>query len=182
MSTTTTTSIDSVKPRLSGYLVFIDDNKAATEIADDEIEVDIKASGLNFKDMILALGQLTGGELGQYCSGIITKTGLAVTNLKTGDHICCAMVGSIANVGRCNAACAVAIPERMSYVEDASLLVVYCTALYCLSHIARLQAGETVLIYAAAGGVGQAAIVLAQAAKATILATVSSLEKKIYLM
>ncbi len=67
-------------------------------------------------------------------------------------------------------------------MEGASVPIVYCTAQYCLSNIARLEPGETILIHAAAGGVGQAAIMLAQATKATVLATVGSIEKKALLM
>ncbi|KAK3170550.1 putative secondary metabolism biosynthetic enzyme [Lepraria neglecta] len=163
-------------------LCFIDDETAAAELLDDEIEINIKASGLNFKDVILALGQLASNYLGQECSGVVTRVGQAVTNIEGGDRVCCATENSIANIGRCKAACATPIPDSMSYLEAASLPIVYCTAQYCLSYIARLQFGETILIHAAAGGVGQAAIMLAQATKAKILATVGSLEKKTFLM
>lgn len=70
----------------------------------------------------------------------------------------------------------------MSYAEAASIPIIYCTAQYCLKDVARLQSNETVLIHAAAGGVGQAAIMLAQARGAKVLATVGSHEKKDFLM
>jgi len=169
-------------PGFLDTLCFVDDEKAATELLDDEIEIDVKASGLNFKDVILALGQLAGNHLGQECSGVITRVGKAVTHIGVGDRVCSVTESSIANYGRCKAACATSMPESMSYLEAASFPIVYCTAQYCLSHIARLQPSETVLIHAAAGGVGQAAIMLAQATKARILTTVGSLEKKTFLM
>jgi len=58
-------------PGFLDTLCFVDDEKPLLELADDEIEIDIKASGLNFKDVILALGQLSGNHLGQECSGVV---------------------------------------------------------------------------------------------------------------
>ena len=169
-------------PGFLDTLCFVDDERAATPLPDDEIEIEIKASGLNFKDVILALGQLAGDHLGQECSGVINRVGRDVSSIKPGDRICSITESSIANLGRCKAACAVSIPDSMSYTEAASIPIIYCTAQYCLAHVARLAEDETVLIHAAAGGVGQAAIMLAQAMKAKILATVGSLEKKTFLM
>lgn len=156
--------------------------KTVSELADDEIGIDIKASRPNFKDVILALGQLAGNHLGQVCSGVVTRVSKAVSNIRHGDRVCSVTESSIASFGRCKAACSTPIPDNISYLEGASFPIAYCTALYCLSYIARLQPGETILIHAAAGGVGQAAIMLAQAIKAKILATVGSLEKKTLLM
>ena len=70
----------------------------------------------------------------------------------------------------------------MSYLEGASIPIIYCTAQYCLQDVARLQPDETVLIHAAAGGVGQAAIMLAQAIGAKVLTSVGSKDKKNFLM
>ena len=169
-------------PGFLDTLCFTDDEETTKELQDNEIEIDIKAAGLNFKDVILALGQLAGNHLGQECSGVITKLGRKVTGLQTGDRVCAVTPSAIANLGRCPAHCAVPIPDSMSYAEGASIPVIYCTVYYCLIRLANLQRGETILIHAAAGGVGQAAIMLAQSLGAKIFATVGHVDKKAVLM
>ncbi len=169
-------------PGFLEILCFIDDENAVSELADDGIEIDIKAPGLDFKDVILALGQLACNHLGHECSGVVTRVGKAITNIRLGDHVCSVTESSIANRERCKAACSTPIPGSRSYLEGASFPIVYYAAQYCLSNVARLQPGEIIMIHAAAGGVGQAAIMLAQAIDAKILATVGSLEKKKLLM
>lgn len=169
-------------PGFLDTLSFVNDERLALPLSEDEIEIEVKASGLNFKDIILALGQLPGNFLGQECSGIVTKVGIGMSKFELGDRVCAIAAGSIANVARCKANCAVKLPASISFVDGASIPLIYCTAHYCLAHVARLKPGETVLIHAAAGGVGQAAIMLAQVSKAKVFATVGSREKKRFLM
>ena len=169
-------------PGFLDTLYFVDDHRVTRPIDNDEIEIEVKAMGLNFKDVILALGQLPGNFLGQECSGVVTQVGSAVAEFQIGDRVCAIVPGSIANLGRCKASCAIGIHNTMSFVVAASIPLIYCTAQYCLAHVARLKAGETILIHAAAGGVGQAAIMLAKAFGANILATVGSPEKKDFLV
>ena len=169
-------------PGFLDTLCLIDDEQAVKDLQDHEVEIDIKAAGLNFKDVILALGQLAGNHLGQECSGVVTRIGREVTRLRPGDRVCAVAPNAIANLGRCPAHCAVHIPDSMSYAEGASIPVIYCTAYYCLVHLANLQRGETIMIHAAAGGVGQAAIMIAQMLGAKIFATVGSVNKKTFLM
>ena len=169
-------------PGFLDTLCFVDDEIATQELQDDEIEIDIRASGLNFKDVILALGQLAGNHLGQECCGVVTRIGPEVTGLQPGDRVCAVNPSAIANLGRCPAHHAVCIPESMSYAEGASLPVIYCTAYYCLVRIANLQRDESILIHAAAGGVGQAAIMLAQTLGSKVFATVGHADKKDFLM
>ena len=169
-------------PGFLDTLCFVEDEKATERLADNEIEIAVKSAGLNFKDVILSLGQLAGNHLGQECSGVVTKVGLDVRTVKEGDRVCAISGSTIANLARCKADCAVSIPDSLSYPQAASIPIIYCTAHYCLAHVARLRPNETILIHAAAGGVGQAAIMLAQATRARVLATVGSLEKKEFLM
>ena len=169
-------------PGFLDTLSFTDDDRLSAQLPKDEIEIQTKAFGLNFKDVILALGQLPGYYLGQECSGIVTRAGSDSLGLNIGDRVCAIAAGSIANTVRCKADYAVQLPDAISFPSGASIPLVYCTAQYCLAHVARLKANETILIHAAAGGVGQAALMLAQASKAHIFATVGSQEKKDYLM
>ena len=169
-------------PGFLDTLSFIDDDRLDAPLPKDEIEIQTKAFGLNFKDVILALGQLPGYYLGQECSGVVTRAGSNTLGLKIGDRVCAIAAGSIANTVRCKAECAVKLPEAISFSAGASIPLIYCTAQYCLAHVARLEPDETILIHAAAGGVGQAALMLAQALKAHVFATVGSQEKKEFLM
>lgn len=169
-------------PGFLDTLSFVNDERPASPLPEDEIEIEVKASGLNLKDVILALGQLPGYYLGQECSGIVTKAGFGASKLKIGDRVCAIAAGSIANVARCKVACTVKLPDSVSFADGASIPLIYCTAQYCLAHVARLKPGETILIHAAAGGVGQSAMMLAQASKAKVFATVGSQDKKIFLM
>ena len=169
-------------PGFLDTLSFATDERLASPLPEDSIEIEVKASGLNFKDVILALGQLPGNHLGQECSGVVTKAGSGASKLEVGDRVCTIAAGSVANVARCKADCAVKLPESVSFSDGASIPLIYCTAHYCLARVARLTPGETILIHAAAGGVGQSAIMLAQASKAKVFATVGSKEKKTFLM
>ena len=169
-------------PGFLDTLSFTDDDRLHAPLPKDEIEIQTKAFGLNFKDVILALGQLPGYYLGQECSGVVTRVGSNTLGLKIGDRVCAIAAGSIANTIRCKAECAVKMPDAISFPAGASIPLVYCTAQYCLAHVARLKPNETILIHAAAGGVGQAALMLARASKAHVFATVGSQEKKEFLM
>ena len=169
-------------PGFLDTLSFTDDERLSTQLPKDEIEITTKAFGLNFKDIILALGQLPGYYLGQECSGVVTRAGSGTSGLRVGDRVCAIAAGSIANTVRCKADCTVKLPDAISFSSGASIPLVYCTAQYCLAHVARLKANETILIHAAAGGVGQAALMLSQDLKAHIFATVGSREKKDFLM
>ena len=161
---------------------FVDDEKVATPAIDpDEVEILVKANGLNFKDIMVALGQIDAEFLGGECSGIITKIGSTVNDLAVGDRVCALCRGVYSTYVRCTSSSVAAIPQEMSYSVAASIPAVYCTAYYSLFDIAHLCRGESILIHAAAGGVGQAAIFLSKMVGAEIFATVGSAEKKEFL-
>ena len=65
-----------------------------------------------------------------------------------GDRVCAIAAGSIANIARCKADCAVKLPDSISFPDGASIPLIYCTAQYCLANVARLKHGETILIHA----------------------------------
>ena len=133
-------------PGFLDTLYFAEDKQ--TVLADDEIEIDVKSAGLNFKDVILALGQLAGHHLGQECSGVVTRIGLKVRAFKRGDRVCAISGSTIANLARCKADCAVVLPDSITHPQGASIPIIYCTAHYCLAHVARLRPNETILIHA----------------------------------
>lgn len=147
-------------------------------LAADEIEIRAVCTGMNFKDVVIAMGQVASPYLGVECSGTVARIGSAVTSLKVGDHVCAMSPGAYSTYARCPATSAAVIPETMSFEVAASIPVVYCTVYYAIVEIARLEPGEKILIHAASGGVGQAAIQLAQMIGGEIYATVGSAAKK----
>ena len=163
-------------------LHFIDADSFYGPLGAQDIEIEVKAMSLNFKDVVIAMGQLPGGQLGQECSGIVTAVGSLTTHMKVGDRVCAFTSGCLTSMIRCKATSAMRVPNDMSFEVAATLPIVYCTAYYSLLDIGRLRQGEKVLIHAAAGGVGQAAIGLAHMVGAEVFATVGSASKKTFLM
>ncbi|PHH89077.1 hypothetical protein CDD83_6687 [Cordyceps sp. RAO-2017] len=147
-------------------------------LAAEEIELKVACTGMNFKDVVIAMGQVASPYLGVECSGTVTRIGCDVSSLRVGDRVCAMSRGAYSTYARCPATSAAAIPDRLSFEEAASIPVVFCTAYYGICDLARLEAGEKILIHAASGGVGQAAIQLAHAIGAEVYATVGSAEKK----
>ncbi|KAK3386191.1 polyketide synthase [Podospora didyma] len=153
-------------------------------LEDDQIEIRIAATGMNFKDVVIAMGQVASPYIGIECSGVVARVGAKVDSVRLGDRVCAMPLGAYGTFARCKVTSAALIPESMSFELAASLPVVYSTAYYGLMDLARMQPGETILIHAASGGVGQAAIQIAQrvVGASAIYATVGSAEKKKLLM
>ncbi|KAJ5938107.1 hypothetical protein N7454_004449 [Penicillium verhagenii] len=168
--------------RVLDELHFTDDVSHDGPLPDDYIEIRVQAAGLNFRDVLLAIGQLPGDKLGQECSGIVSKVGAAVRDFSVGDRVAALSPRSLATFTRCHSSWAWVIPYDMSWQLAASIPAVFCTAFYSLIELGRLVEDESVLIHAAAGGVGQASIIIAQKIGAKIFATVGSVEKKNFLM
>ncbi|GLA88443.1 type I Iterative Polyketide synthase (PKS) [Aspergillus tubingensis] len=143
-----------------------------------EIEIKVACTGANFKDVVITMGQVASPYLGIECSGTVARVGDKVDSLKPGDRVCAMSHGAYSTYARCPATSAAVIPDSMNFETAASLPVTYSTAQYGLVELAKIEAGESILIHAAAGGVGQAAIQLAQLIGAEIYATVGSEEKK----
>ena len=171
-------------PGLLDSLVYVtQDHRRA--LLENEIEVSVAATGLNFLDVLSALGMLeladNGSSIGHECAGVITRVGANVHDFKRGDDVIAVASDAyddLVCVDRINVR---AKPAQMSWAVAASFAVPFMTAHYALHHRAQLRAGETVLIHAAAGGVGLAAVQLAQNAGATIYATAGSAAKRDYL-
>lgn len=151
-----------------------------------EIEIKVEATGLNFRDVMSAMGILPGypdglGPLGYECAGIVAAVGPDVSEFQVGEEVVALANYAFGSYVVVDVRLAVAKPRRFSFEEVATVPVTFLTAHYALLYLARIQKGESVLIHAAAGGVGLAAVQLAQAAGATIFATAGSPEKREYL-
>jgi NADPH:quinone reductase-like Zn-dependent oxidoreductase len=153
-----------------------DDPEHGEPLGDGEVELRIMASGLNFRDVLVVLGQINLDAVGIEGAGIVTRTG-PNTTFQVGDHVCGMVSGGMNTFARAHETTIIKLPEQMSFVSAAALSIVFMTAYSALYEIADIQKGETVLIHAAAGGVGQACIQLALLRGAEVYATVGSKEK-----
>lgn len=170
------------KPGLLDTLHFVEDDRHLAALADHEVEIQVKATGINFRDIMAAMGFIPMTVLGLEGSGIVTRTGnVAGTQFKHGDRVSFLSLGAHATKCRTDSRLAVKIPDSTSFEEAAALPVVYLTAYHALMNVSRLRKGQSVLIHAAAGGVGQAAVQIAQHLGLTVYATASSLEKRTFL-
>lgn len=166
-------------PGLLDTMVFRDDELKDSPLRDDEVEIQVKACGVNFKDVFVALGQMkaTDHMVGE-CSGIISSVGAGLRHrFKVGDRVWSLAATPYANFARSLGCTVYQIPDSMSFLTAASIPVVFTTAYYCLVNVAKLIKGQTVLIHAASGGVGQAAVMIAKSIGAEIIATVGSVSK-----
>jgi NADPH:quinone reductase-like Zn-dependent oxidoreductase/acyl carrier protein len=148
-----------------------------------EVQVSVQAAGLNFRDVLNALGQYPGepGELGDECAGIVTAVGHGVSDLHVGDRVMGLAAGSLATSVTTPAALLARIPPRLSFAAAATVPIAFLTAHYALSRVGGLRTGQRVLVHAAAGGVGLAAVQLAQRAGAEVFATAGSPAKRAFL-
>ena len=169
-------------PGLLDTFYFVEDESAKSPLKPGDIQIQVKASALNFRDVMVALGKIHDEYLGIDCAGVITAVGNDVSDLAVGDRVCALATAAFATVVRCAASCAVRIPNTTTFDDAASLPVICTTVYYSLVNVARLCKGETILIHAAAGGVGQAAIMLSQSIGAEIFATVGNARKKEFIM
>lgn len=158
--------------------------------APHEAEVETRAAAINFKDVVVGMGLIDRGaweggasraELGMDLAGVVTRVGSEVTDLKPGDEVLGLASGSLASHVTVKALHLIPRPEGLGVELAASLPTVFLTAELALRRLARLQPGETVLIHAGAGGVGTAAVQIANEIGARVLATTSSQAKRDYL-
>jgi epothilone polyketide synthase D len=140
-----------------------------------EVEIEVLGSGLNFRDVLGALGMYPGelGPLGSECAGIVTRLGRGVRELTAGELVMALTPGSFSRYVTLDARLAIRAPRGVSPVEAATIPVAFITAWYALNDLAALRAGETLLVHAAAGGVGMAAVQLAHQLGAEVVATAS---------
>lgn len=148
-----------------------------------EVEIEVKAAGLNFRDVLKALNLHPPGKNedlppGDECAGRVLAVGEGVTDLEEGAEVVAIGAGCFGSHLTIPAAVVVRKPARLSFEEAVTLPVAFLTAYYALHHLGQLARGERVLIQVATGGVGLAALQLAQLAGAEIFATAGTVEKR----
>ena len=147
-----------------------------------EVEIQVRASSLNFQDVMIALGKISEQGFGLDCAGTVIAVGPNVQDFAEGDRVCAISPGALGSVMRCAASCAVKVPGDLSFEAAASMPMVCTTVYHSLINVAGLRKGETVLIHTAEGALGQNAIMLSQSLGVEIFATVGDAQKKAILM
>ncbi|HKQ08266.1 MAG TPA: type I polyketide synthase [Blastocatellia bacterium] len=149
-----------------------------------EVEIEVQAVGLNFRDVMLALGALPSDQpedFGWECAGRVARVGAGVDGFKTGDEVLAIAHPCFTSYATIPACLALAKPAHLSFEEAATVPLALLTAYYSLIHLGRLRKGERVLIHSASGGVGLAAVRLAQQRGAEIFATAGSESRRAFL-
>ena len=155
----------------------------------NEVVVETHAAGLNFRDIMAATnllphaaeGRAAWRHLGLECSGIVRTVGAGVSSVKPGERVVALGSDCLASHVLVPAELAIPLPQNTSFELGASIPTAYATARYSLITLARVKSGEQVLIHAATGGVGLAAISIARSLGASVIATAGNEEKRAYL-
>ncbi|KAK3683390.1 hypothetical protein B0T22DRAFT_430696 [Podospora appendiculata] len=161
-------------------LVFSDDPQGLRELDPEYIEIQPKAFGQNFRDVMAAMGRLNEIVMGLECAGVITRVGsnAALRGYNVGDSVFALLDGQYTSLVQLSWTTAHRMPPEMDFTTAASVPMAFATAYISLFDKARLCKGQSVLIHAASGGVGQAAIMLAQLVGAEVFATAGTPEKR----
>jgi acyl transferase domain-containing protein/NADPH:quinone reductase-like Zn-dependent oxidoreductase/thioesterase domain-containing protein/acyl carrier protein len=160
------------KGSLDGLAIM--DSDGDRSLGPDEVRVGVRAAGLNFRDVLIALGLYPGdAPLGSEAAGVVLEVGSGVDDLATGDRVMGLVLDGFGPRAVTDRRMIVPIPAEWSYAQAAAVPVVFLTAYYGLVDLAGLQRRERVLVHAAAGGVGMAAVQLARHFGAEVFATAS---------
>lgn len=155
-----------------------------------EVLIEVRVSGLNFKDVLNGMGKLSGesveggvgeGQLGFECSGFVRGIGSEVTRFIEGDEVIAVVRNGLGGMVISAEDCTAKKPAHLTFEEAAAIPVNFITAYYSMTHLGRVRKGDRVLIHSATGGVGLAAIQLGMLFGAEIIATAGTEEKREYL-
>ncbi|KAE8368553.1 hypothetical protein BDV27DRAFT_153933 [Aspergillus caelatus] len=182
-----TTSLNIGQPGLLHTLRWV--AEPLEQLPSDEVQVNVQSVGMNFRDLMCAMGVVddrdgNGNPLGIDSAGLITSVGQEVTDLEVGDRVLLISPsrGALKTKLQVPRQLCVKIPHNLSFEDSCTMPTVYLTVLRALHDKANLQRGQTVLIHSAAGGVGIAALYYAKSIGAQIYATVSTEEKITFLV
>lgn len=150
-----------------------------------QVEIEVAAAGLNFSDVLKAMGAYPGAAgtvpLGVECAGRVSAVGAGVERFRVGDRVMAVAPSALAAYTTTEAHLVAPIPSALDDEQAAAVPVAFLTAVYGLGHLARLRAGETVLVHSASGGVGLAALAVARRCGARVFATAGTPAKRRFL-
>src|SRR6185312_3304641 len=143
----------------------------ATTLGPGQIRIQVRAAGLNFHDVVVAMGAIPDDGLGGEAAGVVSDTAADVASVRPGDAVMGLIPEAFSTSAITDPRAVVPVPPGWSFPEAASVPVAFLTAYIALVETAGLSAGQRVLIHAGAGGVGQAAIQIARHLGAEVYAT-----------
>ncbi|MGW4059749.1 type I polyketide synthase [Amycolatopsis sp. NPDC004747] len=147
---------------------------AGRPLRDNEVRVGLRAVGVNFRDVLIGLGMYPDPvPMGAEGAGVVLETGAAITDLRPGDRVYGLFNGALGPVAVADRRAMAVLPDGWSFETAASVPVAFLTAWYALNDLAGVRDGESVLVHAAAGGVGMAAVQIARHLGATVFGTAS---------
>ncbi|MGQ0836941.1 SDR family NAD(P)-dependent oxidoreductase [Actinokineospora sp.] len=167
--------LDSVKKGSLDGLALLPCPQVLEPLAAHGVRVRVAAAGMNFRDVVNALGMYPGDNVlfGAEAAGVVVETGSAVTGLRPGDRVFGMFSGGFGPLAVADERYLAEVPDEWSWETAATVPLVFLTVYYALVDLAGLRAGEKVLVHAGAGGVGMAAIQLARHLGAEVYATAS---------
>ncbi|GAU70877.1 polyketide synthase [Streptomyces sp. NBRC 110611] len=178
-------ALDVRSPGLSYQLAWVE--HAPVPAGPGQVAVAVRAAALNYRDMMQAVGLLPAEAvegtysavgLGLECAGVVTSVGPDVTGFRPGDRVYGLAPAALASHTVTAHQALAHIPEGMGFAEAATLPVAFSTVHYSLDQLARLRAGETVLVHGGAGGVGLAVLQYARMRGARVIATAGTAAKR----
>jgi acyl transferase domain-containing protein/NADPH-dependent curcumin reductase CurA/acyl carrier protein len=167
--------IDTRQPGTLDALCVSQEDRPGGPLAEGEVRVQVGAAGLNFRDVLAALGMYPGEvQLGGEGAGVVLEVGPGVSGLAAGDRVMGLFAGAFGPVAHADARLLAPMPAGWSFARGASVPIAFLTAYYALVDLGGVRAGERVLVHAASGGVGMAAVQIATHLGAKVFATASS--------
>jgi candicidin polyketide synthase FscB len=149
--------------------------QAAAPLTAGQVRVAVRAAGLNFRDVLIGLDMYPGGGVpGGEMAGVVLETGPGVSGLAAGDRVLGLVAGAFGPVTVADARLLVPVPDGWSFAQAASVPAAFATAWYALVDLAGAQPGQRLLVHAATGGVGMAAVAIARYLGLEVYGTASS--------
>ncbi|USX53686.1 type I polyketide synthase [Lentzea sp. HUAS12] len=157
------------------HLVLTPNPGVLEPIAPGDVRIGVRAAGLNFRDVLTVLDMYPGdaGTIGNEAAGVVLEVGSQVTDLRPGDRVMGLVIGGIGPVADADRRLVTRMPSGWTFEQAAAVPLVFLTAYYGLRDLGRLEKGQSVLVHAAAGGVGMAATQIAHHLGAEVFGTAS---------
>jgi acyl transferase domain-containing protein/NADPH:quinone reductase-like Zn-dependent oxidoreductase len=166
--------LDVTSPGTLSNLALVPNPEADQPLTRGQVRLAVRAAGVNFRDVLIALGVYPGGaRIGAEGAGVVLEVGPGVTGLAPGDRVMGLLPGTLGSSAVVDHRLLTRIPAGWSFTQAAATPVAFLTAYHALADLAGLRGDETVLIHAATGGVGMAAVQLARHWGAQVYGTAS---------